>query len=404
MKESIDYQLKDIINNKENAALIYELDPQKIKKIINQFETIFFEDKNIFRANDKKSDYLFRFEIKDLLVLLIYIESCNPFDKMRINSSFNNNDVNNLKKISEAIKRTNFPDYERILIDHAYQENIFVDKADDLILLKDSFVDLFTIIAVNYYTFSPAYFKELTDTINKISFNIARHKVDFDSYSNDMGEENLKKSKMNFIHPLVNLIHEISEFLYDFDEGGCCKRKDFFDDAFKRLRKMVPDSDTYVKILKNKKSKILSTDNESYLQYVDINIDCDEDRKIATKVRNDIQDFLDNYYECFFDILKKDKYEEVSYVDNMINERDKGVKHINHERHIKNYLQNWYIVSAKLNDVFDERIEKNINLIVNESLKEDDYYNIITNSNAESYEEFAHNPKVVGSNPAAATK
>lgn len=388
MKETIDYQLKDIINSKENAPLLYGINKQSITKIITSCERNFFSDKNILRANDKKSDFLFRFEIKDLLVLLIYVLHKTPFDPIDFKTSFTENDIKKLKNISATIKNTKLPQYERVLIDAAYQDNVFIDKANDLSRLKDSFVDLFSIIAMNYYTFSQGYFKELTGIINKLSFNIARHKEVFDSYAKITGENKLNKYKMNYIYPLVNLIEEVAELLYEFDEKGCCKRKEFFDVAFERLRNRVPDSEADIDRLKQKKSKILSNDENSYLQYVGVDIDKCKDVELVKSIHKNIQNLLDDYFDCFFEVFKKEKFEEISYMNNIINERDKHTRNINHERYIKLYLQNWYIVNAKLNNVEDQQIEKEINKCTIENLNEDEYYNIIVNSTAESYEEF----------------
>ncbi len=186
MYNTIDYKLGDILNDNQKGGLLYKMSRQSVEKTIKELERTYFPDMNIFRHDDKKSDFLFRFEIKNLLILLIYIENKSPFNnKFNTKSGLTEKEYEKIKEITNVIKNNEMSEYEQKLVDFAYRKNDFVDSSQSFWKFQEAITNYFTIVAINYRTFVPGYFGEIADIFNKLSVNITKHRNSFDYYKKE---------------------------------------------------------------------------------------------------------------------------------------------------------------------------------------------------------------------------
>lgn len=382
MYNTIDYKLDDILNDNQQDDLLHNMNRQSITKVIHKLERTYFPDINIFRHDDKTSDYLFRFEIKDLLLLLIYIENKNPFDnKFDTEIGLSKKKFEKIEEITNVIKNKKMAKYERKLVDFAYRKNDFVNDSQGLQKLQEAICDYFTLVAINYRTFVPGYFGEMADLFNKLSLNITKHRNSFDYFKKEKNilKINMEGANMDLKLPLVHLIRDISELLYNFDEKGCCTRSYFLDKAFNYLKRKSKNSELYIQNLKENFPDLIEFDNdESYSSYINIDVDKKSDKDEAHIIQSRVQEFLNKYFECYIDGYFKKENDVKHFFLNKL--------HI--QKCCQQYLKCWYIINAKLNDYSDPEIDIEMSELFKEQEKTDAILSFINKINFKTYEEF----------------
>jgi len=82
MNRNYDFTLKDILSD-ERIKEFLNCGEVKLKRCMNEIENKYFGGKKIYhsRSSKENADFLFRFEVKGLLLLLLKLEIEEPFDK-----------------------------------------------------------------------------------------------------------------------------------------------------------------------------------------------------------------------------------------------------------------------------------------------------------------------------------
>ena len=236
MGKTVDFTLKDLLED-EYIKNYLKCGIVKIRNSINLIEKKYFDGKRIYHVSSpkKKADFLFRYEIKGLLLLLLKIELNDPFD-----GRSQKNGVTTLK-IDRLINRISDDDMNMLTI---YEYNVLAQFCDpehlntiDEVLdeIKKSLFHLSVIYAKNYDSFSSGLSKSILRKIEELSAMIVGRLY---------GEDDLKilailspNKELTRIIPssylveidikeaVVNAINRISRDIYYFDENKVCYRK-----------------------------------------------------------------------------------------------------------------------------------------------------------------------------------
>lgn len=249
----------DLTYDEINAKDMFEKSDQTIKTAINNLEERYFKGRNLFRNNTRQSDLLFRWEIKNLLFLLIRLEIDNIFGSGKSSKS----GISNLsiKKILASYDMINdnqqLRNYERWVLEESFSVMSSKDFVEDINGFSKAFTNFIVLIA-KYYDLMPSdYLKRVVADINSFSREIVNHAISiqkFDkqtSFAITLDNYNLtadifpgnqiRFTKINLENAVARAIISISAKIYDFDDDGCCQRKteleasDEFNDSYKSI-------------------------------------------------------------------------------------------------------------------------------------------------------------------------
>ncbi len=125
---------------------------QTIKKCISRLEETYFPNKNIFRNGDKKSHYLFRYEIKGLLLLLIKLECDDVFrDGKAKKEGISKNSIEKIvKTYDKAYTSNNLSDYEQRVLMTTFNGRDSIQFIKTMSAFQESLTN-FSLLIVKYY-------------------------------------------------------------------------------------------------------------------------------------------------------------------------------------------------------------------------------------------------------------
>ena len=238
MKKTIDLTYKEVSDNQEGKSL-FGKSTQTVKKTIAVLEKKYFAGRNIFRNDDTTSDFLFRYEIKNLLLLLIKLEMDDVFSDAKAKA-----DGVSTKGIHKILKSYELMNDEELLRDYEYRVLLQSVNADESIHFIETIktfqtaLATFLTLSVKYYDkFSTDFFEDIIYKLNEWSRNIIywtdevsqlekSHKkiIDFNPYHLKF-HERTESLTLNLKTAVVKAINRIADELYEFDENGVCIRK-----------------------------------------------------------------------------------------------------------------------------------------------------------------------------------
>lgn len=280
MEKTVDFTLKDLLADKQVKNYL-KCAEGKIKSCINSIEQKYFDGKRIYHISSPKvkTDFLFRYEIKGLLLLLLKLELNEPFDNRT-----QKNGVTSLK-INRILNQIKFGGME-VLTNYEY--NVLLQFCDPEYLntiyevlehMKKSLFHLSIIYAKNYDNFSSGLSKNILSKIEQMSNMII---------GRTYGEGDLKISaflspnknftrmipssysnEINLKEAVVNAINRISRDIYYFDDKKVCYRKFYLPktngkfekicNQFNEIRKYHVDFDKLSKLEDECKDNLFKT-------------------------------------------------------------------------------------------------------------------------------------------------
>lgn len=210
-----------------------------INTAIRNLEEKYFEGRNVFRNNTKSSDLLFRWEIKNLLLLLIKIEIDNVFSSGK-SSKEGVTDLS-IKKILGSYdyinNDSNLRNYEMWVLEQSFSAVTSREFVEDIDGFEKTLTN-FCVLVAKYYDMMPSdYIKRISAEINSFSRGIIDYvqkyriieNIDFPKINIDQyhGTAMLRTAplRINLETAVVKAINTIADALYDFDDNGCCYRK-----------------------------------------------------------------------------------------------------------------------------------------------------------------------------------
>lgn len=229
----------DLKYNDINAEELFGKSTQTINTAVKNLEKRYFKGRNIFRNNTVTSDLLFRWEIKNLLLLLIKLEIDNVFSGGK-SSKEGVTDLS-IKKILSSYdyvnNDNNLRNYEKWVLEQSFSAVSSKEFVEDINEFEKVLTN-FWVLAAKYYEYMPSdYFKRISAVLNSFSRGIIDHALKYEAYQKRKlpkisvdqyrGTATLRERplRINLETAVVTAINTISEALYDFDENGCCHRK-----------------------------------------------------------------------------------------------------------------------------------------------------------------------------------
>lgn len=222
-----------------NEKKLFGKGTQTINTAIKNLEERYFKGRNIFRNNTKSSDLLFRWEIKNLLLLLIKIEVDNVFGSGK-SSKEGVTDLS-IRKILDSYDYLNnqheLRNYEKWVLEQSFSAVTSREFVEDISAFEKTMTN-FCVLVAKYYDMMPAdYIKRIIAVINSFSRGIIDHVQKYQIIENmDIPKINIDQYhrtarlrtgplRINLETAVVKAINTIADALYDFDDKGCCYRK-----------------------------------------------------------------------------------------------------------------------------------------------------------------------------------
>lgn len=233
---------------------------QTIKKCISKLEETYFPNKNIFRNGDKKSDYLFRYEIKGLLLLLIELECNDVFrDGKAKKDGISKNSIEKIVKTYDKAYTSNIlSDYEQRILMTTFNGRDSLQFIKTMNAFQESLTN-FSLLIVKYYNkMSSDFFNDVVKELDEWSLRIVRHFELSDELHSQVNQsidyhldpktmfthiEDIGNLQLDLKNAVVRTINILANELYSFDEEGKCSRKSL-PEQIKRLY-VGPESDEY---------------------------------------------------------------------------------------------------------------------------------------------------------------
>lgn len=242
-------------------------DNRTIKNVIKAMEERYFDGKHIFRNGGKNSDFLFRYEIKELLVALLKLELSDPFKDARASktgvSSVNINTIERTYSNLEEIDKLR--SYERRVLSLSFDSEVTAKHIETLRRLSASMSRFFMMNAMFYNNSASAPFVDIINQIDVWTANLCMRQYEIAKYKDSRPIFNLDLFKMrverhdnfDFVADMrlaiVKAIKRIASIIYEFDENNACKRRKMIDviaeletvrsDSFALLRKQAEEVD-----------------------------------------------------------------------------------------------------------------------------------------------------------------
>lgn len=234
----IDYTLKDILEN-DDIKNYLKYGEVKIRKCINKIEEEYFDGKKIYHAisTSDKANFLFRFEISGLLLLLLKLEMDDPFDKRSKRKGISDLSVN---KMLNPLKNEDIDilsNYEyRIIVQYCDPEHVST-IIDLLNQTKKSLTHLAVLYAAKYDDFICGLSSSILEKIDQLTKMIifrSYHEGDLristfldlnDDLTRIIPKPYLKQISLK--EAVIKAINRIIRDIYYFDENKTCYRKVF---------------------------------------------------------------------------------------------------------------------------------------------------------------------------------
>ena len=259
INQTIDLTYKEVSDNQEGKSLM-GISTQTIKKCISKLEETYFPNKNIFRNGDKKSDYLFRYEIKGLLLLLIELECNDVFrDGKAKKDGISKNSIEKIVKTYDKAYTSNIlSDYEQRILMTTFNGRDSLQFIKTMNAFQESLTN-FSLLFVKYYNkMSSDFFNDVVKELDEWSLRIVRHFELSDELHSQVNQsidyhldpktmftyiEDIGNLQLDLKNAVVRTINILANELYSFDEEGKCSRKSL-PEQIKRLY-VGPESDEY---------------------------------------------------------------------------------------------------------------------------------------------------------------
>ncbi|WP_294754470.1 hypothetical protein [uncultured Ruminococcus sp.] len=250
-------------------------DNRTIKNVIKAMEERYFDGKHIFRNGGKNSDFLFRYEIKELLVAILKLELSDPFKDARASktgvSSVNINTIERTYSNLEEIDKLR--SYERRVLSLSFDSEVAAKHIETLRRLSASMSRFFLMDAMFYNNSASAPFVDIINQIDVWTANLCMRQYEIAKYKDSRPIFNLDLFKMrverhdnfDFVADMrlaiVKAIKRISSIIYEFDENNVCKRRKITDviaeletvrsDSFALLRKQAEEVDNITAVVES---------------------------------------------------------------------------------------------------------------------------------------------------------
>ena len=238
MKKTIDLTYKEVSDNQEGKSL-FGKSTQTVKKTIAVLEKKYFAGRNIFRNDDTTSDFLFRYEIKNLLLLLIKLEMDDVFSDAK--AKVDGVSTKGIRKILESYELLNdeelLRDYECRVLFQSVNADESVHFMETIKAFQTALATFLTLSVKYYNKFATDIFEDIIYQLNQWSRNIISwsHKInqleksqhliiDFNPYHLNF-HARTESLTLNLKTAVVKAINRIADELYEFDENGVCIRK-----------------------------------------------------------------------------------------------------------------------------------------------------------------------------------
>ncbi|MBQ8904863.1 MAG: hypothetical protein IJY85_00660 [Ruminococcus sp.] len=239
MRKTIDLTYGEISDNQEGKSLL-GLSTQTVQKAIKQLEQKYFQGRNIFRNGAIDSDYLFRWEISNLLQVLIWLEATDVFNDKKVKKSgVSSISIEKIINNYESVfKKDTFKWYEKVMLEGSAHSKESKEILEYIQKAYHSMTRFLLLSAIGYKQASSNIFKtivrefdELTYTLNSYIYitQIPAPHVRISKHGTIYGDSNIEFS-LNLKTSIVDTINRIADIIYDFDENGVCKRKKHISD------------------------------------------------------------------------------------------------------------------------------------------------------------------------------
>ena len=271
MNRNYDFTLKDILSD-ERIKEFLNCGEVKLKKCMNEIEKKYFEGKKIYHSRSAKenADFLFRFEVKGLLLLLLKLEIDDPFDKRAQKNGISSLNVDRMiHQLSTEEGISLLTDYEyKVLIQYCDPENLN-DVSKLLEQMKKAITNLAVIYARKYDNFIPGLSQNILKTISEITeMIIGRSYLKDDLQIGPIISCNKEMTKLlpsSYINEIglkdavVMALNRIIRDIYYFDNNNVCYRK-------MRLPKKSGEYEEIYKDYKNLQAEYLDFNNLNQME------------------------------------------------------------------------------------------------------------------------------------------
>ena len=238
MKRTIDLTYPEISDNQKGTHL-FGISTQTVKKAIQELEEQYFQGCNIFRNSGTGSDYLFRWEISDLLKLLIWLQATDVFNNKKASKS--GVSAISIEKIVSSYdfisKANSLKDYERIALESSVQAQESKETLHYIERAYQSMSRFLLLATISYDRYPYDVFKGMAREFDDLTTKLNRN-IHMNLAAQRFGNSHIKATKhgiisaeglipltLNLKQSVVNAINRIAEEIYDFDENGICRRK-----------------------------------------------------------------------------------------------------------------------------------------------------------------------------------
>lgn len=267
MNRTIDFTYKEISDNKEGKYL-FGYSTQTVKKCIAHLEKNYFRERNVFRNTDLKSDFLFRYEIKGLLLLLIKLELEDTFGNEKASlKGISKASIEKIKKSYEEYKKYEdlglLRKFETYVLKNITNTNDALYFMDTMQNFQDSMTNFLIGVVRHHHNLATNFFEDIVDQFDRWSRSIVSYCYDIDKIRKSGKETKIMFYEMNLdsrrppapsdlqhgIEPVItqvnfrnnkdlnlNLkivvikaINNLTNTFYKIDENGICQRRSLYD-------------------------------------------------------------------------------------------------------------------------------------------------------------------------------
>ena len=244
----LDYSLADIMeewveDNKnrpeaERDQIPTAADNRTVKDTIKRIEDNYFEGRHLYRRGGDKSDYLFRYEIKELLVALLKLELGDCFrDGRSKKTGVSLKSIDHIKKMHK-----NFYDYtmprlrphEKHILNLSYDFNTSIACYNGFDNLRRSLSGFLLMSAQRFNNNGSNFLNDITcqldawstRTILKQYAIMSSHAyVDKESFISLADPEGFFEYSIDLKKAIAKSVDRIASIVYTFDDKGTCRRR-----------------------------------------------------------------------------------------------------------------------------------------------------------------------------------
>ena len=314
MKKTIDLSYNDI-SDEQKGKYLFGISTQTVKKAIKELEEEYFQGRNIFRNSDESSDYLFRWEICDLLKLLIWLQATDVFnDKKAKKSGVSEISIEKIIKSYEFIsKADSLKKHERIILEASVQTQESKEILEYIQSAYQSMSRFLLLASISYNLYPNNIFKEmvrefdvLTTNLNSNIYNNLLLQTSGGTHikvtkHGTISSDNIIPLSLNLKKNVVDAINRIADEIYDFDKDGICRRKF-----------TITTDNTLQERYEDITGKHLVVSDSDYTEMGDSELDANGG---IDSIRQEIDTFMNDYFSEKYHL----KDDATSYSDDKIN-------------------------------------------------------------------------------------